>query len=382
MQPNNIISGAQSSRSNALRQLIVNQVLASGGKLEFERFMELALYQPELGYYQADTEKFGETGDFVTASGLTPFFGRCVARQIADLLVQQPTMRVLEYGAGNGQLALAVLAELARLGLPPVGYDIVEVSSALRKRQKQLLAEQLPEHFHRINWLDQNPTGYRGVIIANELLDALPVKRLVKTPAGFDQVAVALDGDKLQLATAVLGDPQLAERLDSLDLPTGYLTEINLSAEKWVEGLGQVLDEGLVLLLDYGYSRAEYYHPQRDRGTFLCYFRHTAADDPLDRLGLQDMTAHIDFTAMAEAGSRGGLELAGFTTQANFLISCGILDQLAELSQDNDYVDALAPVKQLLLPGGMGEVFKVLALTKKYAEPLRGMATRDICHTL
>jgi len=382
MRQNNQLSPEEIRQSETLRRLISNEIEAAGGALGFDRFMELALYHPEKGYYMSGSEKFGVDGDFVTAPGLTPFFGRCIAAQLAELLADRPDMRVLEYGAGTGQLAAIVLAELARLGCLPAGYDIVERSGQLRKRQRQLLAAQLPGFIERVTWLESSPTGYCGVIIANELLDALPVQRLIKSSSGYQEMVVELDGDSLVLATRPLIDARANNRLAPLDLTEGYLTEINFAAETWVKSLAEVLEEGLVLLVDYGYCRSEYYHPQRHQGTFLCYFRHTAADNPVQFPGLQDMTAHIDFTAMAEAAARGGLQVAGFTTQANFLINCGILDQLSELAIDDNYVDALAPVKQLLLPGGMGEVFKVLALTKGYARPLRGMVTRDLRHTL
>ena len=375
-------SAEELKQSATLQEIIGERISAAGGSLAFEQFMELSLYHPEFGYYMSKSEKFGAAGDFVTAPGMTPLFGQCIAAQIAEVLAERPDMRVLEYGAGNGQLAVAILAELERLGALPAGYDIVERSGWLREHQRTLLAAQHPHFFDRINWLPASPTGYRGVVIANELLDAFPVKRLIKAASGFEQMVVTCPSDLLELSAQPFEDELVNGRLAHRDLPIGYSTEINPAAEAWVESLAEVLDEGLVLLVDYGYCREEYYHLQRRQGTFLCYFRHIAADDPLRFPGLQDMTAHIDFTAMAEAASRAGLEVTGFTTQTNFLINCGILEQLAELAGEDSYVDSLAPVKQLLLPGGMGEVFKVLALTKGYSTPLLGLSSRDISHTL
>ncbi len=382
MQHEGAIPPNDHRRSSTLCRVIAEQVRADGGALSFEQFMQLALYEPGLGYYMAPSDKFGADGDFVTAPGLTPLFGRAIAAQLADLLAQHPDMRVLEYGAGDGQLAVAVLAELEGLACLPAGYDIIEQSPWLRAQQRQLLSAHHPHLLDRVQWLGHSPSGYRGAIIANELLDALPVIRLVKSRAGYQEQVIEVDGDNLALGYRQTNDPRIRQRLDDLGLADGYQTEINFRAEAWVEALSEVLEEGLILLLDYGYCRAEYYHPQRDVGTFLCYFRHTAADNPLHCPGLQDMTAHIDFTAMAEAATCGGLQVAGFTTQANFLISCGILDQLAGQSEDDGYLDALAPVKQLLLPGGMGEVFKVMALTRGFSEPLKGMTPRDLRHTL
>jgi SAM-dependent MidA family methyltransferase len=382
MHNQNSLTATEAARCAALLTEIREEIHRVDGQLGFDRFMEFALYLPELGYYASIAEKFGPEGDFTTAPLLTPVFGISIAAQLAEVLAQQPDMGVLEYGAGTGQLAIAVLTELDRLDCLPTSYDIVERSASLRLRQQQLIREQIPVLAERVNWLDESPSGYRGVVVANELLDAMPVKRLVNSSEGFRERVVELNGDELTMVDGPLCPPEVERRLAVFELANGYQTEINCSAEAWIESLGGVLEEGLVLIVDYGYSRAEYYHPQRDQGTFLCYFRHRAVDDPLRLPGLQDMTAHVDFTAMAEAADRAGLAVAGFTTQANFLISCGVLDQLATRVADADYVDLLAPVKQLLLPGGMGEVFKVLALTKNYPSPLRGMATRDIRHTL
>lgn len=368
-------------RSERLQNLLMEQILAEGG-VSFEHYMETALYHPDWGYYTAGAEIFGPQGDFVTAPTMTPFFGRCLAVQLAEVITPHPDWRLLEFGAGSGALAVEVLSALEQFDALPAGYDIVERSPELCRQQRELLTHRLPHLIERVRWLQAPPYPYRGVVIANELLDALPVERVIKTETGWSRIVVTVDGAKLQLTSQPLHDSSLTERFAGMDLPDGYHTEVNPAAEKWLGSLAEVIEEGLVLLIDYGYGRAEYYHPQRREGTFLCYFRHTAADDPLRYPGLQDMTAHVDFTALAEAAHSAGMEVAGFTTQAKFLINCGILEQLAEISEGAGYVELLAPVKQLLLPGGMGEVFKVMALTRDYSAPLRGLATGDLRHTL
>ena len=382
---NDHLSFEEQQRTELLADLIGEKIGADRAPLGFEPFMELALYHPDYGYYMSSPEQFGSDGDFVTAPGMTRLFGAAIGNQIAELLEQNPDFGVLEYGAGKGQLAVAILQQLEQLNRLPPRYDIIEISPLLRERQQALFTAEIPHLLPTIHWLEQSPKEYSGVILANELLDAMPVTRFTRLSGGYGELVVDLTSDGLVLDQRELNDPRLSrlkERLDPLNLEVGYCSEINYAAEAWVAELGQVLAQGAVLLIDYGYSRAEYYHPQREQGTFLCYFRHRAADNPLRFPGLQDMTAHVDFTAMAEAADRAGLAVSGFTTQANFLLSCGLLEQLELLNGSDDYLDALGPVKQLLLPGGMGETFKVLALTKALDLPLRGFSIRDIRHTL
>ena len=376
------LTSQEQQRTDALTRLLLEQISTAKAALSFEQFMELALYHPDYGYYMSLSDKFGSDGDFVTAPGLTPLFGAAIGNQVKQLLEGHPEFSVLEFGAGAGQLAVAILRQLELLNSLPQRYDIIEVSPALRQRQQELFTTEIPHLLPLINWLEGSPKGYCGVVIANELLDALPVTRFVKTAQGFGEVVVDRDGDRLELGVSEWGDAQLNQRFDSLGLEEGYCSEVNFAAEAWVAELDGLLAHGAVLLIDYGYSRAEYYHPQRAQGTFLCYFRHRGADNPLLFPGLQDMTAHVDFTAMAEVAHGAGLQVNGFSTQANFLLSCGLLEQLELLNGSDEYLDTLGPVKQLLLPGGMGETFKVLALTRGIDFPLRGFLTRDIRHTL
>ena len=380
--PNDLLSNNEQQRTDALTRLIAAQIGVDESALGFERFMELALYHPDHGYYMSSAEKFGADGDFITAPGLTSLFGGSIGNQVGQLLDENPGFGVLEYGAGAGQLAVAILRQLEALDSLPDRYEIIEISPLLRRRQQALFAVEIPHLLPMIGWLEQCPEDYRGVILANELLDAMPVMRFIKADQGYGELVVDRQGEALILDQRPLTDARLEDRFDPLALEAGYCSEVNFAAEAWVAELAGRLAHGAVLLIDYGYSRAEFYHPERQQGTFLCYFRHRGADDPLRYPGLQDMTAHVDFTAMAEAADGAGLDVSGFSTQANFLLSCGLLEQLELLSGSDDYLDALGPVKQLLLPGGMGETFKVLALTKGIEHPLCGFSTRDIRHTL
>ena len=380
--PNDLLSNNEQQRTDALTRLIAAQIGVDESALGFERFMELALYHPDHGYYMSSAEKFGADGDFITAPGLTSLFGGSIGNQVGQLLDANPGFGVLEYGAGAGQLAVAILRQLEALDSLPDRYEIIEISPLLRRRQQALFAVEIPHLLPMIGWLEQCPEDYRGVILANELLDAMPVMRFIKADQGYGELVVDRQGKALILDQRPLTDGRLEDRFDPLALEAGYCSEVNFAAEAWVAELAGRLAHGAVLLIDYGYSRAEFYHPERQQGTFLCYFRHRGADDPLKYPGLQDMTAHVDFTAMAEAADGAGLDVSGFSTQANFLLSCGLLEQLELLSGSDDYLDALGPVKQLLLPGGMGETFKVLALTKGIEHSLCGFSTRDIRHTL
>lgn len=359
-------------------------IAQAGGAITFARFMELALYAPGLGYYSAGTRKFGADGDFVTAPEVSPLFARCIARQ-CEAVLQASGGVILEAGAGTGALACGLLRELAELGRPPEAYLILELSAELRARQQTLLAEQVPELLPRVHWLDGWPdAGLRGVVIANELLDALPVHRFHVSAEGACECYVASDGDAFAWRLGPLSSPLLRERVATLqadaalELAPGYESEINLAAEAWIGSLAPLLQQGAVLLIDYGYPCHEYYHPQRRSGTLMCHYRHHSHSDPLCLVGLQDITAHVDFSAVARAAADAGLRLAGFTTQAHFLLGLGIETMVAEAAGDAARQFELAQqIKRLVLPSGMGELFKVMALTRGIDTPLQGFRLQD-----
>jgi SAM-dependent MidA family methyltransferase len=364
--------------------LIRTEIDAHDGWIDFARYMELALYAPGLGYYAAGSRKFGLAGDFVTAPELSPLFGRTLAHQLADLLTECGG-DILELGAGSGRLAVDLLLELDRLNALPEQYFILEVSADLQARQRALLAEHAPHLANRVVWLDALPNGFVGVLVANEVLDALPVHCVARTGDAFYERGVALDGDKFcwsprGLATGRLHDA--AQRL--LPDADDYHSEINLAATALVASLASTLERGALLLIDYGFPAAEYYHPQRHMGTLRAHYRHHALDDPFHLPGLCDLTAHVDFSAIAHAGVNAGLQLAGYTSQASFLLNAGITELLSA-SDPTDaatYLPQANAVQRLISPAEMGELFKVIAFTKNLDVQSRGFASGDRSHAL
>ena len=372
---------AHSQRMAAhLRSLIED----AGGWIPFSRFMEAALYAPGLGYYAAGAMKFGTAGDFVTAPEMTPLFGRTLAHAIAPVLAQTQG-EVLELGAGSGRLAADLLGELERLDALPARYCILEVSADLRQRQHDTLTRELPHLRERVRWLDELPEHFTGVMLGNEVLDALPVELVHWTERGVLERGVVLAGEEsFAWQDRPIDDPVLRARTEALDLAPGYLSEICLAADALIASLAHSLDHGLILMIDYGFSTSEYYHPQRTMGTLRAHYRHHALDDPFYLPGLCDLTAHVNFSAVAQAGMTAGLELAGYASQANFLLNGG----LTELLMQTPPVDAAAylpqanAVQRLVSPAEMGELFKVIGLTKGGVAPLAGFARGDRGHTL
>ncbi len=372
---------AAAAHGERLLQLIRKEIIIAG-RMPFARFMDLALYAPGLGYYSAGRRQFGAGGDFLTAPELSPLFSRCLARQCAQVLAGLAGGSILEFGAGSGIMAAALLEAMAAAGTLPERYLILEPGAALRTQQQALLQQRLPGLAGRVQWLDRLPEdGFRGVVLANEVLDAMPVHRLVKRGAHFQELYVTLADDELVLVEGPLSHPALGEAPAQwlAELPEGYVCEVNPAAAAWVRSLADFLDAGLALIIDYGYPAAEYYHPQRLEGTLMCYYRHRAHDDPLHLPGLQDITAHVNFTALAEAAVSVDLQVAGFTSQAAFLQGCGIMDMvdLAAESNMQRQVELARQLRKLLLPGEMGEAFKVLALSRDRDGPLLGFSVRD-----
>ncbi len=367
--------------SARLHDLICAEIAASGGLLPFDRFMDLALYAPGLGYYIAGAQKFGPGGDFVTAPELSPLFGQCLAAQCAEALERLDGGDLFEFGAGSGALAVQVLQRLDALDALPDRYLILEPSPELQARQRASIIDAAPHLADRCRWLTELPRSLRGVVLANEVLDAMPVQRFrVRGDGGIDEIFVTDEGERLAEVTAPVRSPGLSEAVAALQsegfaCASGYSSEINPHLAPWLTALSDTLDAGLVLLIDYGYPRSGYYQPDRNMGTLMCHYRHQAHDDPYRHLGLQDITAHVDFTAAAEAGEAAGFALAGFTSQAHFLLGCGI-DQL--LAEAPDAIDQALAAKQLLLPTAMGERFKVLGLSKGVSGSWRGFEVRDL----
>jgi len=383
--------------SQRLCALLRDEIAAAGGALRFERFMELALYAPGLGYYSAGARKFGADGDFVTAPELSPLFARCLAVQCAEVLAALAGGDILELGAGSGVLAADMLKQLVRLQQPPGRYLILEVSADLRERQRRTLAEQAPAMLGKVEWLDRLPPAFSGVIIGNEVLDALPVSRFRRSPRGFDEFNVAVEGGRfvwcLRPAPAELR-AALTTLESSLPQPlvADYCSEICVRLPAFLYSLADLLTRGALLLVDYGYTRQAYYHPDRYMGTLMCHYRQRAHHDPFLHPGLQDITAHVDFTAVAEAATAAGLELAGYATQAHFLLALGIA---GDVHGSTSVAGGRAPgaamagdwrgareVKLLTLPEEMGERFKAMAFSKRLDLALRGFGLQDLSRSL
>lgn len=382
MTPLPIPAAEALSHSQTLVKLIQGEIAQSGGWIDFARYMHLALYAPGLGYYSGGAQKFGAAGDFVTAPEISPLLAQCLARQAAQI-VDETQGDILELGAGTGRLAADLLLALQRMQCLPQRYLILEVSAYLREVQRQTLAQSLPSAvFAKVEWLDELPQAFSGLVVGNEVLDALPV-HIVGKHGGWFERGVACQGDALVWADRKEMSADLQSAVAALSLPDAYLTEVCPSAGALLASLADMLQSGLVLLIDYGFPRREYYHPQRDHGTLMCHYRHHAHADPFLYPGLQDITAHVDFTAVAEAGVGHGLRLAGYTTQAQFLINCGITDLLGRVSADTTaYLQQASQAQKLLSPAEMGELFKVLALTRRHDAPLLGFARGDKAHTL
>ncbi len=406
--------------SEKAADLIKGEIESAGGWIPFSRFMELALYTPGLGYYSAGMGKFGAAGDFVTAPEITALFGRTLARQAAQV-IGLTDGNILEIGAGSGRLAFDLLTELEKQGALPSRYFILEVSADLRQRQQNLLAP----FASRVEWLDALPAAFTGLILCNEVLDAMPVDIIAWHRDGIYERGVAwADGafrwSERELTLGALFDiaaslaggchplpnplPRAGEganvrsqgsslRLYSaeaeqhtrkgacFDLGKGenYVSEIGLAARGFIATLAGMLEKGAILMLDYGFGQSEYYHPQRSAGTLMCHYRHHAHDDPFYLPSLQDITSHVDFSAIAEAGIDSGLSLLGYTSQAHFLLNCGITELLARTppEQASAYLPLVAQAQKLLSPAEMGELFKAIALGKGLDMPLIGFERGD-----
>jgi SAM-dependent MidA family methyltransferase len=369
------------AHSQQLHRLLAGEIGDNGGWLPFSRFMEQLLYAPGLGYYAAGARKFGVAGDFVTAPEMSGLFGQALARQVADGMAASAA-DVLEIGGGSGRLAADLLLALAAKDTLPEHYFILELSADLRQRQQATLAREVPHLAERAIWLDALPERFTGVVVANELLDAMPADIVAWRRDGIHArgVSLAEDGCFSWSERPASGALLAAAREigEQCRLPPGYESEIGLASRAWTAEWGHRLECGLLLLIDYGFPRHEFYHPQRGRGTLMCHYRHHAHPDPFYLPGLQDVTAHVDFTAIAAAADCAGLNVMGYANQGRFLLDCGILDCLSAIPVDStDYLRAAGAVNKLLLPHEMGELFKVIALGRGLSEPLRGFASGD-----
>ena len=395
-----IPSPQSQAHSQQLCTLISQKIAQQGGWISFAEFMHRALYTPRLGFYSGGAQKFGIAGDFVTAPEISPLFAQTLANQAAQVL-QEFKGNILELGAGTGKLAADLLLQLQLLNQLPNQYFILEVSDHLRQIQLETLQIKLPANLlSRVVWLEKLPIDFIGLIFGNELLDALPVHLVLKNNEAWLERGLTFNADTrdFEWQDKPLSNLKIADNLD-INLQNGYLTEVCPAAAGLVNSLADCLKQGVILLIDYGFGAAEYYHPQRNQGTLMCHYQHYAHSNPLINIGLQDITAHVNFSqiaqitnnndmppyksAMGQACDSHRIRLAGYVTQAQFLINCGILDILQQFPpQDADYIKLVAAAQKLLSPAEMGELFKVIAFYKCVYEPLIGFKSGDKSYTL
>lgn len=369
--------------SNRLSAIIAAEIQQQGGRIDFQRFMQMALYQPGFGYYSAGAYKFGAAGDFVTAPLISPAFSWCLAQQCQQLLTLHNPY-ILELGAGTGVMALQILQQLEKSRCLPQRYFILEVSADLRERQQNLIQQQAPHFLTIVEWLNQLPKKpFNGIILANEVMDAMPVHRVCIDNA-VEAYYVTYKENKFYWQKDDCKNNELLKKLDDIQIQqfiantADYTTEINVLLTPWIKSLANCLQQGCLLLIDYGYPRSEYFHPQRHMGTLMCHYQHHAHDNPLIFTGIQDITAHVDFTTVAEAALDAGLAVGGFTHQAGFLLNCGLTQYAAK----HPSLETAQQIKRLTLPSQMGERFKAIALTKNFDEALLGFSSFDQAESL
>jgi SAM-dependent MidA family methyltransferase len=375
--------------SRSLSQLIQTKIKAAGGSIGFDEYMQLALYEPGMGYYSAGAAKFGASGDFVTAPQISALFSQVLARQCAAVLGTIQKSNILEFGAGTGVMAADLLLALEKLNALPDRYYILELSAELRQRQQHMLQTRLAHLYERVVWLEGLPKfSFRGIVLANEVLDAMPVRCFKQGAEGLWERRVGVDSEGEFRWIEQPADSTLRSEVDTIKhqliepLPPGYCSEVNMQLGAWISAIKSILEQAIILIIDYGYPKREYYHPQRHRGTVLCHYRHRAHEDPFFYPGLQDISANVDFSAVAEAAYASGLSVLGYTTQAYFLLANGLDEIFAELTDERLRLRYSQQIKRLTLPSEMGERFQVIALGQAFDCPLRGFALRDFRHRL
>lgn len=367
--------------STALTHYICEEIKAQNGLISFNRYMELALYAPQLGYYTGAKPKLGKHGDFTTAPEISPLFSYCLAQQFSEILPHLRHPNILEFGAGSGVMAAQCLLELEKLGLLPNQYLILEISPYLKHLQQETLTHYCPHLLEKVNWIEKLPeSSFEGVVIANEVLDAMPVHLFeIKDDQIFERYVSYQQGEfhwQLEKPASHELQNQIAEIKAKYEL-NNYVSEINLLITPWINSINQFLAKGLVLLIDYGFPQHEYYHWQRHMGTLMCHYRHHAHSNPLILTGIQDITAHVDFSKVQQAALDCGMTIGGFNTQAGFLLGCGLLNYLTGLEDTIQQYELSQQVKKLTLPSEMGELFKVMALTKGIDLSLKGFSLQN-----
>jgi len=374
-----------------LSSKIQSEIIEQGGKIPFSKFMQMALYQPELGYYQNNLHKFGEKGDFITAPEMGSNFAKCLASGLVDFISSgNGNLRLMEIGAGSGILAANLLDELKHLGALPNQYLILEPSAELQAQQKSLLLSRHREYFENIIWISELPEDFRGIILANEVVDAIPCERMVRKDSLWRKLGVSYKGG--EFVDCLLDEVKVDDLPESLkttgylgDYPEGYMAEYRPLVKGWIRAISNSLKQGAIILFDYGYAESELYHPQRLAGSLTCFINHYSHSDPYQYIGLQDITAHVDFTQIAQTAHEFSLEVEGYTTQAGFLLENGIIEiseKLAKNESEEQRYKRSQELQKLLMPGQMGEVIKVILLSKNLEPEIKGLSLQDHLHRL
>lgn len=371
-------------RSKMLAECIRKEINAQGRPISFAKFMEMALYHPEFGYYNARDIEIGKKGDFTTAPEISPLFSRCFTQQLVQIAELFGTVDILEIGAGSGRLSKDLLTELNNASFLPGHYYIYEISPSLRQKQHNLISNECADFLQNITWLEQLPENFDGIIIMNEVLDAAPVHCFKIEEDGIKERCVTWKNDQFEWEITEPTTPELKSAVENLTklyhLESGYQSEINLNLHPFISAIANSLIRGVILIADYGYGQKEYYHPQRDRGTLTCFYQHNKHDNPLVLPGLQDITAHVDFTRVIDIASDYHCSLKGFTTQASFLLACGLLNIVDEEQMNLtalQQIKLFQAMKVLTMPTEMGDVVKVMALGRKVGIPLIGFTLKD-----
>lgn len=373
--------------SDQLLSHIKQKIAEQGGKISFADYMQHCLYFPGLGYYSAGSHKLGEQGDFTTAPEISSLFSQTLAQHISDVFSQTAQSNILEFGAGSGKMAVDILNELETNACHIDHYYIIEASADLRQRQEELINRELPHLKDKVIWLTALPENFVGVIIANEVCDAMPVHRLHFHNDCVTECYIKFKEEQLQWCEGELSQAELVNHANEiLELLDGsdVMTEVNLASLAWLTSLANSLKQGAIFIIDYGYPKTSFYHPQRTDGTLICYYQHQGHSNPLVLQGLQDITAHVDFTALAQVAIDNGLDIEGFQTQADFLLAGGI----TVLASNKQHLDDMAifkqatEIKRLTLPSEMGETFKVLSLSRSLEQPLSRCQLSDRRYTL
>ncbi len=377
-----IASEIEIQLSEQLKTKIIQAIHSNQGWISFDRFMEFALYDPEFGYYTGNLRKFGEKGDFVTASEISSFFAKTMCIQFEEIFLSIDK-NIIEIGAGSGKFALEVIQSLDSKKIDH--YFILEISHSLRKHQYELLIKNLPPHlFGKVQWIDKIPQEYNGIIFCNELLDALPID-LIKKSSGIPyQKGVGLENDLFIWKDKAIKDLSKYDHINLESLPDNYLAEDAIHIKSWINNISESISKGVVIIIDYGFNHSEYFHEQRSQGTLMCHFKHHAHDNPLIQVGIQDITSHVNFSYVAREASSKGLHINGFISQANFLINCGILELLEKVNIEDSllYMKSVSEIQKLLSPSEMGDLFKVMTIEKNIDINLVGLKNNNKVKTL